>query len=131
MTAIGPGISTQDPVVGWEAIQPKHKPMCELVVRLAEDRLAEAWDKLDVLHGQRDQMSADEFLLHQDNLAAEIDHAKREQEAALEARAAYYQKQRKPEPEAECTCTPMSDACPVCAAHQRQVYGDTIPVEGA
>jgi len=126
MTAIGPGISTQDPIVGWEAIIPNARPLVDVVVDLAADKVNDLWHEWGQL--DRENMESGAFLLERDRLSKLIQTAEREEEAARAARAEYYQKQRKPE--ADCTCKPDGDACVVCAAHQRQVYGDSIPVEG-
>src|SRR3990167_4609725 len=111
MTTLGIDITDKEPVTGWEAIQPKHQPACELVVRLAEDRLAEAWEKYDKLmeefHGENpDALTYSEYMVIKDKLLLSIEHAKNEHENACTARAAYYQAQRVQEQEPDCTCLP-------------------------
>jgi hypothetical protein len=109
------------PVTGWDAIQPDHKPMCELIVHLAEVALADAWRNHDDLVEHRAELERPVYLGRKANLLTKITHARDELEHAQAARAEYYQTLP------GCTCTPVSDACPVCLAANAVRYGDEIP----
>ena len=102
MTKLGIELTDKEPVTGWEAIQPNQrtsgsKPACELIVRLAEDRLTEAWEKYDELldkyHSENPGMTWPEYMVAKDKLLKVIQYAKSEHENACAARAAYYQEQ--------------------------------------
>ena len=92
MTAIGPGISTQDPVVGWEAIIPNARPLVDVVVELAAEKVNDLWQQWGQL--DRESMESGAFFAEQGRLSKQIETAEREEEAARTARAEYYQKQR-------------------------------------
>jgi len=100
MTTLGVDVTDKEHVTGWEAIQPNHQPACELVVRLAEERVDEAWKKYDELldkyHSENPAertMTFPEYMIAMDKLTQAIEHAKSEHENACTARAAYYQAQ--------------------------------------
>ena len=126
MTALSIDATDREPVTGWEALHPDHKPVCEVIVKLAEERLAEAWQQWDALIEARHQneIISAEFFTRRDVVLQAIEHAKDEHERALVAREAYYKSLR------DCTCTPLSDACPACVEDNARRYGDSIPVEG-